>query len=230
MYLLLIVVVFGLLGGICLSQKNCRLKSIEKSEKVREAENKKKYEEFDKHYTIIKEASNLEEKEDREIIYEDVKRYSKLIKEAKKIQEANELKLRNIRFSVKSRSLKDIAYDYYINNKDETFKNKLLSYIDNKDLKDSDVYNEAQVSRQVFNNIINIKGYIPKKRTIFKLILAMRLKIEEAVELLGLADYSFSDYKFEDIYVKLCIENEIYDVKKIYKEISSLEKQMSNEN
>lgn len=221
---LLIIGVFVLWIWSCVSQKNDKFKDIRKS--VSENKSEEKYDDdFEKQFIIIQDAVNLENKEDKERAYEEVKRYSKLINEAKKVLEEN---IKNkvddgIRYYVKMKSLKEQAYDCYKNNEDKSFKNKLLNYIDSKNLKDSDVYKRADISRQVFNNIINIKGYKPARNTVFRLILALELTNEEADDLLTSIGYFFSDYWIEDIYIKLCLENKFYNVDKIFKEIKAFQ-------
>ena len=103
--------------------------------------------------------------------------------------------------------------------KTKSFKDTLLEIIDKKELKDSNVYNKAKVSRQVFNNIINKEGYVPSKTTIFKLALALELHIDDTTSLLSLVGYSFSHNNLEDTFVELCLIHKIYDVDTIYEKL-----------
>lgn len=224
MYLLLIVGVLALWIWVCSSQRPSHIKNSKKTNYSNVSEETYD-EEFEKQFITIEAAINLEQKEEKERIYDGVKRYSKLFNESKKILEKN---IKNkvddgIRYSVKLKSLKEQAYDCYKNNEDKSFKNKLLSYIDSKGFKDSDVYKSAGISRQVFNNIINIKGYKPERETVFRLVLALMLTVEETEDLLKSLGYFFSDYWIEDIYIKLCLENKVYNVDKIFREIKAMD-------
>lgn len=71
----------------------------------------------------------------------------------------------------------------------ETFCTKLFKIIDRFDYKDSEIYNSAGISRMVFSNIR--KGIIPKKKTIFQLCIALPIGIDESIELLSSAGYTF---------------------------------------
>ena len=85
---------------------------------------------------------------------------------------------------------------------EDTFAYKLFKIIDEHDFKDSDVYNAAGVSKMVFSNLR--KGVIPKKKTVFQLCLALPINIDQAIDLLASAGYTFilSD-KFEKTIKKI---------------------------
>lgn len=239
MIIIVAIIIVLLWIWICKSQKSEYVSKSHSNERNEHLEEKKYTDEFEEAFPWIVDAIEIEKKVTYE--YDSVKQYSKLSKLAKKTYEVNQKELEDIRFSRKSttnegqlsrrmKEMKDIAFNIYKDNEDKNFKEKLIFYIDNKNLKDSEVYAKAEISRQVFNNIINVKGYLPKKTTVFRLILSLELNIEEAIELLELSKHSFSKYDFEDIYVKVAIENQFYDVKKIYKEINSMKKDLSNDN
>ena len=85
---------------------------------------------------------------------------------------------------------------------EDSFTYKLFKIIDEKNLKDSDVYNAAGISKMVFSNMR--KGVIPKKKTVFQLCLALPIDINQATDLLASAGYTFilSD-KFEKTIKKM---------------------------
>ena len=231
MTILFVIFIILLYVGISYWEKHSKEKEMEEFSKRRQEEEEKLKKEFEeKGYPLIQDARQVEKKDSKE--YEEVKRYTNIAKEAREKyvkQGPFDIMYKRTRVLTEEERIKEIAYSIYSKNGDKSFKEKLLYYIDNKGLKDSEVYTRAEISRQVFNNIINIKGYIPRKENIFRLILALELSIEEATELLELAHDSFSIYSYEDVYVKLAIENSFYDVKKIYKEINSMKKKMSSE-
>lgn len=107
----------------------------------------------------------------------------------------------------KERRLEDLLAE-----SSETFSQMLMRLIAQKGLKDSDVYNRANISRQLFSKIRNDKEYQPTKKTVFALAIAMRLNIDEAYDLLARAGYTFSPSKNEDLIVQYFIEEQQYDI------------------
>ncbi len=85
---------------------------------------------------------------------------------------------------------------------EDSFTYKLFKIIDDNNLKDSDVYNAAGISKMVFSNLR--KGVIPKKKTVFQLCLTLPIDITQATDLLASAGYTFilSD-KFEKTIKKI---------------------------
>ena len=104
-------------------------------------------------------------------------------------------------------SLEDI-----LSNLDDSFSVALVKTIDEKGFKDSDVYNRALLSRQVFNNIKNGKVKTPSKGTVCALIFSLKLNMDEANEFLKKAGYALSNSSQFDLIIKYCIEKGIYDV------------------
>ena len=78
--------------------------------------------------------------------------------------------------------------------------------------KDSDVYHRASVSRQVFNKILNKKGYLPSKTTILQLAIGLKLDVDETKLLLEKAGYALSPSSKVDMVVRYYIENKTYNV------------------
>lgn len=107
----------------------------------------------------------------------------------------------------KKRSLEDL-----MKLKNETFSEMLLRLIDQKGMSDSETYHRANISKQHFNKIKNVKGYTPKKPTIFSLAMALELSLDETIDLLAKAGQAFSDCSKTDIIVKYFIENKDYDL------------------
>lgn len=95
---------------------------------------------------------------------------------------------------------------------EETFSTKLLQYIDNSGLTDSEIYKKAGIDRRHFSKIRCDKYYKPKKSTAIALCIALQLSLKETLELLQLAGYSLSNSDTGDLIVKFCIERKIYDL------------------
>lgn len=107
--------------------------------------------------------------------------------------------------------------DTYINDnkEDYTFKEMLFKYIDDRNLKDSDVYNKVHIDRRLFNKIKNIKNYNPKKKNIILLGLSLELSIEELLNLLSTCSYTLSYNNYYDLIIRFCFINKIYNIKNV---------------
>ena len=106
--------------------------------------------------------------------------------------------------------------DFISQNKDEdTFQIKLFKYIDDKNLKDSDVYNKVNIDRRLFSKIRSNKDYHPSKETIILLGLALELKEKEIEDLLSSASYSLPMNTKFDLIIRFCFKEGIYDINQI---------------
>ena len=95
--------------------------------------------------------------------------------------------------------------NYIINNKEEdTFQTKLFKLIDDRDLKDSDVYNKAYIDRRLFSKIRNDTNYHPSKETIILLGLSLKLNESEIEKLLESASYSLPMNTTFDLIISIC--------------------------
>ena len=109
-------------------------------------------------------------------------------------------------------SIKDYIND---NKNEETFQTKLFKYIDNKNLKDSDVYNKVYIDRRLFSKIRSDKNYHPSKETIILLGLSLELTEKEIEELLLSASYSLPKNTIYDLIIRFCFKEKIYNVNKV---------------
>ena len=91
-----------------------------------------------------------------------------------------------------------------------SFQELLFKFIDDRNLKDSEVYRRSCVGRDVFSNIRNGKG--ASKRTIKQLCFGLKLSYEDAVILLASAGYAFSNNDVGDLVVAYFLKNKIYDI------------------
>ena len=99
--------------------------------------------------------------------------------------------------------------------KHESFSESLLRLIDERDLKDSQVYNKANVSRQTFSKIRCNKNYNPDKNTALALAIALKLDLNDTQQLIAKAGYVLSDSIVADLIVKYFITQKNYDIIKI---------------
>lgn len=95
--------------------------------------------------------------------------------------------------------------DSLIGHLDEPFSDTLLRLIDARGLTDVEVYKKAGIDRKLFSKIRRGKGYIPGKRTILALTLAMGLNLEETDDLLKRAGYALSHSSKFDVIVEYYI-------------------------
>lgn len=113
----------------------------------------------------------------------------------------------------------DIDYDklnlFVDKNSDRCFSKILFDFIDRSGKTDSEIYKVASVDRRVFSKIRCNKNYIPKKRTIIAIGLALKLTKTDFDNLLLAAGYSLSYSDVFDLIIMYCIENKIYSIAKI---------------
>lgn len=96
-----------------------------------------------------------------------------------------------------------------------SFRELLFKYIDERDLKDSDVYNKVHIDRRLFSKIRSNINYHPSKDTIILLGLSLKLSESELEELLNSASYSLPKNNIYDLIIRFCFIEKIYDIKKV---------------
>ena len=100
------------------------------------------------------------------------------------------------------------SLDDAVNNLGESFQTRLLRMIDT----DPEVYKRANVDRKLFSKIRCSEDYIPKKKTIVALAIALRLNLDDTKDLLASAGLMLTNNSKADVIVSFCIENELYDI------------------
>lgn len=108
--------------------------------------------------------------------------------------------------------MKDEINKYLGQNKTSEFKSLLFSFIDEKNLNDSEVYKRVGIDRKIFSKIRCIPHYIPKKNNVIKLFLSLSLDMDETNKLLSSAGYQFIRNDNFDLIICYFIEKEIYDI------------------
>ena len=107
--------------------------------------------------------------------------------------------------------------DKYINesNKESHFQELLFKYIDDRALKDSDVYNKVHIDRRLFSKIRSDINYHPSKETVILLGLSLKLNEGEIDKLLNSASYSLPKNSIYDLIIRFCFIEGIYELKDV---------------
>lgn len=95
---------------------------------------------------------------------------------------------------------------------EETFSQRLLRMIDERGMKDSEVYTKACVDRRHFSKIRKDIYYTPNKKTVLAFTIALELSLDEAKDLLRSAGFALSRSSKTDIIVAYFLQNKIYDM------------------
>ena len=109
----------------------------------------------------------------------------------------------------------EMSFDAMRFEPDESFSECLVRMIDERKMKDPEVYKRANIDRKHFNHIINTKDYRPKKETAVALAIGMKLNLKETNTLLEKAGYVLSDSIVSDMIVRYCIGRRIHNIYEI---------------
>lgn len=95
---------------------------------------------------------------------------------------------------------------------DNNFQKVLFQMIDERKLKDSDVYNKVNIDRRLFSKIRNDNTYHPRKETVLLFAFALELSEKEMDELLKSAEYHLPKNNIFNLIIRFCFQERIYDL------------------
>ncbi|MCC8102333.1 MAG: macro domain-containing protein [Clostridiales bacterium] len=106
----------------------------------------------------------------------------------------------------------EMSLDDALGNVGETFQQRLLHLIDEKGLSDVDVYKRANMDRKLFSKIRCNENYKPKKKTAPALAIALKLSLDDTVDLLKRAELALSPSSKSDLIIEYFISRQEYDI------------------
>lgn len=102
--------------------------------------------------------------------------------------------------------------DDILNRETESFQQMLFRIIDRKGLTDPEVYKKANLDRKLFSKIRSSEDYLPKKKTVLALAVALELNMDETIDLLRRAGIALNPSDRFDLIVGYCIDHRIYNI------------------
>ncbi len=94
----------------------------------------------------------------------------------------------------------------------DTFQQRLFGLIDASGMDDVTVYKKANIDRKVFSSIRCKTDYKPSKKTAVAFAVALKLPMQEMLDLLACAGITLTKCDKFDLIIAYCVQNGIYDI------------------
>jgi hypothetical protein len=117
--------------------------------------------------------------------------------------------------SPKQDSDKEKIKEFVKKNRIKGFRDLLFKFIDDNNQADAEVYKKALLDRRLFSKIRSNEDYHPNKKTVIALLLALKLELEQSLQLLKAAGYSLSESSVFDLVIVYCITHKMHDLDKV---------------
>ena len=95
---------------------------------------------------------------------------------------------------------------------ESSFRDYLMDLLRERACKTSEVYKRAEISKQIFSNILNKEDYQPTKNTVIQLAIGLQLDLAQTQKLLDKAGYTLTRSSKRDLAIKYFIEHKMYNV------------------